>query len=78
MAAFFDEMGKRDPDSLPFTTWVVKGPLKPEVAANTDSQTSIDSMDVDEDDSRKTPLVREALLLVTQEKLKGEKISPNT
>jgi hypothetical protein len=71
MSTFYDDMSKRDPETTPFTSWILKGPFKAVPKAAIDSQTSIDSMDVDEDDNGKAPLLRESLLLVTQDKLKG-------
>jgi len=58
-------------EAIPFTSWVLKGQLKAELAIVSASQLSSDSMEVDEDGSRSTA-IKQSLLLVTQDKLEGK------
>lgn len=68
MAEFYAQASERGPDSMPFTTWIIKGMLKD---APADSQHSSDSMDVDDEGSAPS-LVKETLLLVADDKVQGE------
>ena len=68
MAEFYAQASERGPDSMPFTTWIIKGMLKD---VPFDSQHSSDSMDVDDEGSAPA-LVKETLLLVADDKVQGE------
>lgn len=75
MLYFNEEMKKRGSDTIPATSWILKGTMKVEdQEAKGASQGSLDSMEVDGDEENgKANPFSERLILVMEEKLKGKK-----